>query len=281
MMYPNGRHMSRSPYKHYGPGPGLDVSFRNRSDTMSRYVGETWNRTSSSPEGYGLAGLVPAIRSGAMSALVRMLDTDGIGNLLKGGPVSGSASWSMTGNNLLLSLTVGLGGTSTISISGNGLLLKLTIGLGGNGTWTLTGDSRNLALIVPFEGSGAWAFGPGSTDLRSRLSMSGAWTPFTELSPENLASSVWASVASNYNQPGTMGEKLNGAGSAGNPWTEVIESGLTAAEVMRIVLAVLAGKTTITGDTDMTFKSVDGVKDRATVHLTGSERDTVTLDGGL
>ncbi len=36
----------------------------------------------------------------------------------------------------------------------------------------------------------------------------------------DIAQAVWGQVASAVNNPGTTGEKLNGAGSAGNPWTD-------------------------------------------------------------
>lgn len=44
----------------------------------------------------------------------------------------------------------------------------------------------------------------------------------TELSPETLAAAVWNAVASAYTDPGTMGEKLNDAGGAGNPWASLL-----------------------------------------------------------
>lgn len=44
-------------------------------------------------------------------------------------------------------------------------------------------------------------------------------TPFTTLSPESLAAAVWNALAAQFNVSGTMGNKLNGAGSAGDPWT--------------------------------------------------------------
>jgi hypothetical protein len=277
MMYPNGRHMSLSPYKHFGPGAGLELLFRNRSDSMCRYIGTTWNRTSSSPEGYGLAGLVPAIRSGAMSALVRMLTTTGQSDLLKGGPIEGSGSWTLTGDNLNLGLVISMSGTSEITISGDGNVLKLTTGLDGSGSWTLTGDTTSLSMIIPLNADGSWSLS-GISDLRGILSMSGEWTPFSELSPENLARSVWESIAADNDLPGTMGEKLNGAGSAGNPWTEVIESGLTAAQIMRIILAVQAGTTEITG-TSVKFKAQDGITDRVDAIVASGERTSVTLNG--
>ncbi len=47
-------------------------------------------------------------------------------------------------------------------------------------------------------------------------------TPFTELSPQSLAAAVWNALAADFYEAGTMGEKLNGAGSAGDPWTTTL-----------------------------------------------------------
>ncbi|CAB4139862.1 hypothetical protein UFOVP353_61 [uncultured Caudovirales phage] len=94
----------------------------------------------------------------------------------------------------------------------------------------------------------------------------------------DISQEIWNATASGYNNPGTMGEKVNDAGSASNPWTEVIESGLTAAEVMRIILSVQAGKSDVSGTT-VTFRDVGDTKNRVTASMTGSERTTITLDG--
>lgn len=99
-------------------------------------------------------------------------------------------------------------------------------------------------------------------------------------SAEDVAQAVWGSNAAALNATGTMGEKLNGAGSAGNPWTETIETGMTAAQALRLITAALAGK--ISGaDTDtVTIRSaVADNADRiiATVDESGN-RITLTYD---
>lgn len=53
---------------------------------------------------------------------------------------------------------------------------------------------------------------------------SGDITSETPLSPSALASAVWNSLAADFNVSGTMGNKLNGAGSAGDPWTTDLDS---------------------------------------------------------
>ena len=67
-----------------------------------------------------------------------------------------------------------------------------------------------------------------------------------------------------------------------SPWDELIETGLTAKEMMRIVLAASAGKTTIVkngNNATIKFKSQDGLIDRIDAEMTGSERTTVIVNG--
>jgi len=77
-----------------------------------------------------------------------------------------------------------------------------------------------------------------------------------------------------------MGEKLNDAGSGSNPWTEVIEGTYTAAELLRIMAAALAGELSGAATTTITIKGVDGTTDRITATVTSDgDRTAVTLDG--
>jgi hypothetical protein len=112
--------------------------------------------------------------------------------------------------------------------------------------------------------------------------MSSTISSFSELSPESLASAVWSALASQFNANGTMGEKLNGAGSAGNPWTEIIEGTYTAAQVMRLLASVAAGQTSIIDNGNETatviFKGLDETTDRVTVEMDKSERINIDLN---
>jgi hypothetical protein len=99
------------------------------------------------------------------------------------------------------------------------------------------------------------------------------------LDSTNVGPAVWGSLAALNNIAGTMGEKLNDAGSGSNPWTEVIESGYTAAEILRIITAYAAGAVT-GGPGSPAFKSLDGSKTRigGTADADGN-RTRSTLDG--
>jgi hypothetical protein len=102
----------------------------------------------------------------------------------------------------------------------------------------------------------------------------------TSLTPDSIASAVWAAIAASNNTTGTMGEKLNDAGSASNPWTEIIESGLSAAEILRIVAAALAGTVDGAGTGQEKFIGLDGSTTRidSTVDVDGN-RTVVVVDG--
>ena len=259
-LYPNGRHLTRSPGRHFGPGPGLGVVPRlSDGARLGRFTALA--DTASTPDGYGLRALVPPLTAGGMSALVRVAQVDGAASLLQGAPMEGSASVASLLSSAGLSLVAGLSGTaSVLTLTGEGLVLSLTVGLDGSASWALSGTAA-LALIVPFEGAGSVAQVTGTADLRGILSMVGEWTPYTELSPESLARSVWDAVAAQYNDAGTMGAKLNTASSGGVDlnalaqavWeyaTRTLTAGaaLTAEQVASAVLAA-AQTTPIHADT--------------------------------
>lgn len=102
------------------------------------------------------------------------------------------------------------------------------------------------------------------------------------LSPTSLAAAIWNAVANEFNDAGSMGEKLNDSGSASNPWTETIEGLYTAEDVLKILFSIAVGKTTITpgsGDTaTVIFRDANDTEDRVTATLDGSERVNVILD---
>jgi hypothetical protein len=236
-------------------------------------------QTSSVPEGTfpGPVSILPPLVGGGMCAANNASDITltTAGSLLSGGPMDGTAGmvFDQTGG---LSLQVQLIGDSTFALTTSGGL-ALTIALAGDGTATITG-AGGLSMVVPVAGNAAVAL-TTAADLKGNLSLAGNITPFTELSPEGLAAAVWSAAATSNNVAGSMGEKLNDAGSASNPWTEVIESGLTAAEVLRIIAAFCAGDATGLEGPAQEFKSLDGSKTRIAATYADGTRSVSALDG--
>lgn len=239
--------MSCSPGRHFGVAPGLDVYYRGRNDRFNQFASDTRLTTASAPDGYDVKGLVPARTAGSMSARVPFADATFTGNLLQGGPMVGSGSITWTTPNGNLGLIVSMSGTGAITLTAPNANLRLVIGMDGTGSMTFTG-SGGLSMIVPFDGTGSFGI-TGSGDLRGRLSMSGSWTPFSELSPESLAAAVWDAVASANNDAGTMGQKLNSAASGG------VDLNALAAAVWEYATRTLTSATNSTFMTPLAFRA--------------------------
>jgi len=179
------------------------------------------------------------------------------------------------------------------------LVVSMLCALGGSGALTATIQGR-LNASVDFTGAGdleASLSGLGNMvvnllgagDLDATIAAFGDMAidivvTGTGLSTANVGQSVWSAVASANNAAGSMGEKLNDLGAGANPWDALIESGMTASEVLRVILAGIAGNCEVVdngnGTYAITFKSVDGSTDRiaGTATLLG-ERSGTVLDG--
>lgn len=182
---------------------------------LAYFANEVIEETSSIPEGafQGPASILPPLVAGGMSSSNTGTDITltGTGNALAGGPMEGATTFTLTGSGGL-SLQVTLNGNGAVTVTGSGGL-ALTIGLASAGSFTVTG-AGGLSMIVPFDGLASFAL-TGSANLKGNLSLAGDVTPFTELSPENLAAAVWNALATQFNEAGTMGAKLNTASSGG------------------------------------------------------------------
>ena len=145
----------------------------------------------------------------------------------------------------------GSGGISDAQASGLGELIAALTGLGTVDA-TLTGTGELTADLV---------------------------VTGTGLTTSNVGQAVWAALAAANNGTGTMGEKLNDAGSGSNPWTEVIESGFTAAQILRLLAAHAAGAATGLESGNPQFIGLDGSTVRIDGTYSGGTRSIDALDG--
>jgi hypothetical protein len=176
--------------------------------------------------------------------------------------------------SMLLALTGG--GDLTATIEGR---LNASIDMTGSGD--LAGSMTGFAnLVVDLLGQGDLdatiaAFGDMSID----IVVTG-----TGLTTANVGAAVWSALAAANNDAGTMGEKLNDAGSASNPWTEVLETGFTAGELLLITAAAVAGKLDRVDNGDGTFtitiRGLADTKDRIVgIVDENGNRVSATYDG--
>ena len=188
--------------------------------------------------------------AGGMSAFTGTTVAWSLGALVlaAGQNITGDTTITWSAPNADLQLVVSATGTTTITFSGTGGLAGALDAIGTTAI-SFTVATPVLGAVIDAVASTAISWS-GSGTSTAKGWIAGDITPFTELSPQNLASAVWA---------------------------EVLESGLDAKDVMRLLLAVAAGKTTIVGST-VTFRDTDDTTDRVTASMTGSERTTIVLD---
>jgi hypothetical protein len=134
-----------------------------------------------------------------------------------------AGSGTMTsGLSLVTSMiaTISCTGTLTGSMVGT---IQMAADLAGSGD--ITGSLGMLSgLVANLSGQGLI-----SADLKGKLFMAAdIYVNQSEATVQQIVDAVWNALASEYDLSGTMGEKLNGAGSAGDPWTTDLTAYTTA-----------------------------------------------------
>lgn len=228
------------------------------------------------PNGYNThyAWLHPEAAGGLASTLhIRgegdVSDADAWAVKLAEASISGAGDLTATGG-LIVQLVAAVTGSGTVSAADIKAFLQLAAALSGSGV--ASGSATGIGALI--------AALTGASDIDATLTGTGAMAADlvvtgTGLTTANVGEAVWSALAAANNTSGTMGEKLNDAGSASNPWTEVIESGYTAAEILKLLAAVAQGDASGLEGSSPVFKSIDGLTDRITATYSSGTR-TVT-----
>lgn len=221
--------------------------------------------------------------TGSLGALISILaDLSGSGDLT--GDIAGAldAIATLSGNGDLVgaiqgsvSIISNISGTSalTAAIIGNWDMICTVAG-----TSSLTADVEALAnLVSALSGNGSISLTSGSLpgDMFCDIVMCG------DLTPTNVATAVWESLAASFNNPGTMGEIMNNMGAATDPWTVALEGTYTAGDLLKLISAAIAGKSdrvSTSGVATITFRDVNDTENRIVATLQNSERTTVILN---
>ena len=211
--------LSKHPGRDIGGGAtglGMNQSDWRKSSFCAHFFSGDWDKKSGVPDGYRppYAWVLP-LEAGALSSRNII---EGTGTFTASGAMGVNAVAALTGTGslsatgaLIVSAVAALTGTG--SLSGN-LQAVLNAVAALTGTGSLSGAMTAYgALTAALAGVGALsAPGYGIGHMEADIS------PFTELSPENLAAAVWSAIAADFNDAGTMGNKVNSAASAGDPW---------------------------------------------------------------
>lgn len=197
------------------------------------------------------------------------------GNAAQGYNASSSTSFTFTANGNGAAVAAAVGSASFVfSASGSAVAPFQAVG-SASFTFSASASLGGTALIV---GSSAFIF--TGTLTTGAIGHMNALPIDTALTADSIASSVWAALASANNTAGTMGAFLNAAGAGGDPWAVTLEGSYTAADLIRIISASVAGKVSGAASTTIEIRDVSDSKNRivATVDADGN-RTAIVLDG--
>lgn len=168
------------------------------------------------PAGYsGQYAYAPPPKSGGLASKKEArISISQTGNAVLGLPASGSATITLT-TTATGGLIVSGSGSASITISATGNI-KSIASASGSASITISGSDA-LGALAGLSGTATITLSPTAT-IHAIGYLSGTSSNETEFSADALARAVWEALATDFNLAGTMGEKLNAAGSAGDPW---------------------------------------------------------------
>ena len=278
--------LAQMPLRHLGGAVSTLRPMWGRTDLRNQSVGQGIpSKLAGIPSGHlAPSSWVLPYKPGAMSSFTNLMVTvtPGTLNLAAGVNISGDSTVTITVNPADGQLIVSAVGSTSITFN---LAANLAGALlaAGNTAVTFTVNNATLGAVVDAIGTTLVQFTASATP-RATGNLSGNITPFTELSPQSLSAAVWESLASVYNTPGSMGELLNSAGGGASPatiaaevWSTPLET-LTAEEIMRVVLAALAGARSGLGSGTEEYLGQDGVTPRITFSPDAQGNGTPIID---
>lgn len=200
-------------------------------------------------------------------------------NLNIGRPLAGDITVDFT-TSASLDMVVAFSGSATIDFTVDASLDGIVNVSGDAGVDFTTAGS--LDMLVALIGASPFSF--TLTGNQSGItSLSGDITPFTELSPQNLAAAVWDALTANHNASGSFGEAMAAAGSAGDPWSTTLPgsySGSQAGALFYIMQQILRNKTKTDPATGiMTVYADDGTTVLFTANVFNDAAGATAYDG--
>lgn len=168
------------------------------------------------PSGYAppYSYILAPVAGGMSSRFNASISFSPAGAIAGGLPAAASATITLT-PAATGGLIVSGSGSATITFAPTATIISVAAG-SGSATITLS-PAAAIGAVAYMSGTSGITFSPTVISYAIGY-LSGTSTSETEFSPEALARAVWEALAVDFNTAGTMGEKLNSASSAGDPW---------------------------------------------------------------
>lgn len=161
----------------------------------------------------------------------------------------------------LFRLLADITGSGEVSDADIKAFLQAVASIGGSGEISDADLEGFGAILAALTGNGTLedSIATGTGAMAAALVVTG-----TGLTTSNVGQAVWSALASANNVAGTMGEKLNDAGSAGNPWASLLADNNTP-DTFGWALQQVKSKTD-----SFTF-TISGIVDANTTHMNDAE----------
>lgn len=266
-LHGNRSVLHKSPCRFLNGGPGIMRSAFNKHG-MQRNAFQAYSPLSATPYGHlsPSAWVLPKTAGGMSSQNVTRIDLSGAGSIVGGVTSPGSAALVFVVADAAGQLISSGEGAASFTFSTNTPLLTASLGAIGSTTFTLSA-AGDIGAEASAEGSASFLISMAATILPANdtpparsaaasFAITGALTPYaigsmvgstvdaSVLTSDVIAGAVWSSLASQFNDTGTMGAKLNSAASGGVDYPSMADAVRTElqAELLRIVeLAQLHG----------------------------------------
>lgn len=164
--------------------------------------------------------------------------------------VSGSSAFTLIPDSLLIELAAPLNGAVQVTLSGSSSL-ALGFNLSGSTETSFSLNSPALLAIAEALGNGSASFTTHG-GMRATGTLAGNILPYSELSPQGLADALMSYA---------------------------VEGQYTLQDILQVLAAVAAGKTSIVADGNggatVVFRSIDDTSDTVTATMSGSERTSI------
>jgi len=144
--------------------------------------------------------------------------------------LTGSGEISDAAATLIVNLIASISGDGTISSASIEAFLFAVASLSGSGDISDADLEGVGALLAALTGLGVL-----TATLPATGSLSANILSYGDLTPEGLRDAVWNAIAAAYTSPGTMGEKMNNAASAGDPWSTTLPGSYTGSQAGKLL----------------------------------------------
>ena len=148
-------------------------------------------------ENFNAFGKLVSVPQGYQAAAVALIPSVSLSDYIRAA-MRGSSDFQNLGIAVVVTLGAILQGEGTLQPDAE---VGKTLGASLQGTGSFSGDARMVAMLSASIDAGAR---PSAFD---------------------IAQEVWQGSKAAYNTPGTMGNAVNSAGSAGDPWSTDLDSG--------------------------------------------------------